>query len=204
MITNHSCPSDQRLQTATVMGHTTVSQASNEAASYVDQVVMLCEGGSIQVNIPDTAPCCGEGKFSYINAFLVKETDCVWHRPMTIYWEHRTTLRRLKLCWSLSNSYAAKLSLQACLHCHSLSTILILLLVLKSVVHLSTTFVCCVTKRKSYFYNFEWIYTSQTGFSGNNIKHVHLIQQPLTDPSPQISHSTIHIHKKRKTKRLTR
>ena len=85
MITNHSCPSDQRLQTATVLGHTTISQGSNEAASYVDQVVMLCSGGSIQVNIPDTAPCCGEGKFSYINAFLVKETDCAWHRPVTLY-----------------------------------------------------------------------------------------------------------------------
>ena len=85
MITNHSCPSDQRLQTATVLGHTSISQGTNEAASYVDQVVMLCAGGNIQVNIPDTAPCCGEGKFSYINAFLVKETDCVWHKPVTIY-----------------------------------------------------------------------------------------------------------------------
>lgn len=85
MITNHSCPSDASLQTATVVGHTTVGQDNKEAASYVDQVVMLCAGGTVQVSIPDTAPCCGEGKYSYINAFMVKETACTWHKPVTLF-----------------------------------------------------------------------------------------------------------------------
>ena len=69
------CPETSRRQIEAI-GYASTSIKYKYVTSHVEEVVMLCENSQIQVIIPSTVPCCGYGGASYMNMFLVAESNC--------------------------------------------------------------------------------------------------------------------------------
>ena len=50
-------------------------------ATYTGEIVKLCAGGRIYIQIPESVPCCADGRFEHITFFgavLIAETNCDW------------------------------------------------------------------------------------------------------------------------------
>ena len=70
-----------------VVGYASTANMHSHVTSHVEEVLLLCEGSKIQVIIPDTVPCCAVGGSSYINSFMVAESNCTAREhAMTIWW----------------------------------------------------------------------------------------------------------------------
>lgn len=66
-----------------VIGTSVVTQNRVSVTTYTSDIVRLCAGGKIWVEIPDGAhgvPCCpmGDEEGTFIGAYLVSETACHW------------------------------------------------------------------------------------------------------------------------------
>lgn len=70
-----NCPQRGK-QILEVYGYASAPRNYSQVTTYVDEVLMLCAGSTVQVIIPDSVPCCGSGLGSYMNTFLVAETNC--------------------------------------------------------------------------------------------------------------------------------
>lgn len=70
-----------------VIGKSAVSH--DDTTTYTSDVVRLCTGGRVWVEIPDLPggpPCCpiGDEQGTFISAFLVAETSCHWPPDITM------------------------------------------------------------------------------------------------------------------------
>ena len=62
-------------------GLSSISESSRATSTYTGQIVKLCAGGRIYIQIPDSIPCCADGRLEHLTffgAFLVAETSCSW------------------------------------------------------------------------------------------------------------------------------
>ena len=69
---------------------------SGKASTIVTDIVKICEGGRIYVNIPTAYnSCCpfGTEAFTSITAYLVSESDCYWPLPMHTRREYQRSQR---------------------------------------------------------------------------------------------------------------
>ena len=82
------CPDTSKRQIEAI-GYATTSIKYKYVTSHVEEVLLLCENSQVQVIIPSTVPCCGSGTGSYMNMFLVAESNCsashAREHAMTVY-----------------------------------------------------------------------------------------------------------------------
>ncbi len=76
-----NCPSWPEYNPITVMGKSAV--ARDDTTTYTSDIIHLCAGGKIWVEIPDfndRVPCCpmGDEQGTFIGAYMVAETSCHW------------------------------------------------------------------------------------------------------------------------------
>lgn len=86
-----NCSSWPDFTPVTVMGKTSVTR--DDTTTYTSDIIRLCAGGKIWVEIPDLpngVPCCpmGDEQGTFIGAYLVAETTCHW--PPNIAMENLT------------------------------------------------------------------------------------------------------------------
>lgn len=66
-----------------VIGRNTVSRNRAQTTTYTSDIVHLCAGGKVWVEIPDgtnRVPCCpvGDEEGTFIAAYMVAQTSCHW------------------------------------------------------------------------------------------------------------------------------
>ena len=70
-----------RSQTGTRQTKTSVPKKTVATSTTAGEVVKLCAGGRIYIEIPESVPCCADGRaeqVTFFGAVLVAETNCDW------------------------------------------------------------------------------------------------------------------------------
>ena len=57
-----------------------------DSSTYIGEIVKICTGGKIWVEIPQDTPCCPYGYNTYLGAYFVAETNCLWPLPHRDNW----------------------------------------------------------------------------------------------------------------------
>lgn len=57
-----------------------------DSSTYIGEIVKICIGGKIWVEIPQDTPCCPYGYNTYLGAYFVAETNCLWPLPHRDNW----------------------------------------------------------------------------------------------------------------------
>lgn len=78
-----NCPGWPKYSSMSVIGKSTVTENGVSTTTYTSDIVRLCTGGKIWVEIPDgpsRVPCCpvGDDKSTFIGAYFVAEAPCHW------------------------------------------------------------------------------------------------------------------------------
>ena len=78
-----NCSSLSLYNPISVIGRNTVSSNRAETTTYTGDIVHLCAGGKVWVEIPDginRVPCCpiGDEEGTFISAYMVAQTSCDW------------------------------------------------------------------------------------------------------------------------------
>ena len=84
-----NCASWPEYNPVSVLGMSTVQSNGATTTTYTSDVIRLCAGGRIWVEIPygkNRVPCCpmGDEEGTFLGAYLVAETTCHWPPKITM------------------------------------------------------------------------------------------------------------------------